>query len=156
TVVGTSDVSDSGLIQNVVQPAFHAAYPQYTFKYIGTATGTAITDAETGSVGASALIVHAESLENQFVANGYSYNNQYGNAIWTNDFVLAGPSGDPAGVAANASTNIAQAFADIAAAGINGGGTPNVTFVSRGGTPGTTVEEHQIWALVATSGLAPA
>lgn len=156
TVVGTSDVSDSGLIQNVVQPAFHAAFPNITFKYIGTATGTAITDAESGSVGASALIVHAASLENQFVANGFSYNKQYGNAIWTNDFVLAGPSSDPAGVGANGSHNIAQAFADIAAAGINGGGTPKVTFVSRGGTPGTTVEEHQIWALVASSGLEPA
>jgi ABC-type tungstate transport system permease subunit len=152
TVVGTSDVSDSGLIQNVVQPAFHAAYPQYTFKYVGTATGTAINDAETGSQGASVLIVHAASLENQFVANGYSNDNAYGYAIWRNDFVLAGPAGDPAGVAANASSNIAQAFADIASAGING---DHVTFVSRGGTPGTTVSEHSIWALVDSSGLAP-
>ena len=150
TVVGTSDVSDSGLIQHVIQPAFNAAYPQYTFKYIGTATGTAITDAETGAVGASALIVHAASLENQFVAGGYSYE-QYGRALWTNDFVLAGPTADPAGVAANGANNIAQAFADVAAAGIAG----KATFVSRGGTPGTTVEEHQIWALVASSNLEP-
>lgn len=33
TVIGTSDVSDSGLMQNVIQPAFHAAYPQYTFMH---------------------------------------------------------------------------------------------------------------------------
>jgi tungstate transport system substrate-binding protein len=151
TVVGTSDVSDSGLIQHVIQPAFNAAYPQYTFKYIGTATGTAITDAETGSVGASALIVHAASLENQFVAGGYSYE-AYGRALWTNDFVLAGPTADPAGVHANASDNVAQAFADVAAAGIAG----TAEFISRGGTPGTTVEEHQIWALVARSNLEPA
>jgi tungstate transport system substrate-binding protein len=155
TVVGTSDVSDSGLIQNVIEPDFHAAYPQFTFKYIGTATGTAIDDAESGSEGASALIVHAASLENQFVAGGYSYNDQYGYAIWRNDFVLAGPTGDPAGVASNGASNVTQAFADIATAGINGGGTPKATFVSRGGTPGTTVEEHAIWALVSSSGLAP-
>jgi tungstate transport system substrate-binding protein len=151
TVVGTSDLSDSGLIQHVIQPAFNAAYPQFTFKYIGTATGTAITDAETGSVGASALIVHAASLENQFVAGGYSYE-QYGRALWTNDFVLAGPTADPAGVAANGANNIAQAFADVAAAGIAG----KAEFISRGGTPGTTVEEHGIWALVASSNLEPA
>lgn len=151
TVVGTSDITDSGLVQNVIQPAFQAAYPQYTFKYIGTATGTAITDAETGSVGASALIVHAASLENQFVAGGYSYE-PYGRALWTNDFVLAGPSADPAGLSANARNNVAQAFADLAAAGIAG----KAQFVSRGGTPGTTVEEHQIWALVAGHGLEPA
>ncbi len=150
TVVGTSDVSDSGLIQNVIQPAFQAAYPQFTFKYIGTATGTAITDAETGAVGASALIVHAASLENQFVAGGYSYE-RYGRALWTNDFVLAGPTADPAGVSANAANNVAQAFADVASAGIAG----KATFVSRGGTPGTTVEEHQIWTLVAQNHLEP-
>ncbi|HEY2316666.1 MAG TPA: substrate-binding domain-containing protein [Solirubrobacteraceae bacterium] len=149
TVIGTSDLSDSGLMTNVIQPAFQKAFPQYTFKYIGTATGTAISNAESGAVGASVLIVHAASLENHFVANGYSYE-KYGRAIFTNDFVFAGPSGDPAGVAANGANNIAQAFADVASAGIAG----KATFVSRGGTPGTTVEEHQIWALVQSSNLA--
>ena len=138
TVIGTSDISDSGLIPNVIQPGFEKAYPQFTFKYIGTGTGNAIAQAESGAAGASNLIVHAASLENQFVAGGYSYE-QYGRALWTNDFVLAGNQGDPAGVAANAGTNIAQAFADVARAGINGGGTPKSMFVSRGGTPGTTV-----------------
>ena len=122
TVIGTSDVSDSGLIPNVIQPGFEKAFPQYTFKYIGTGTGNAIAQAESGAAGASNLIVHAASLENQFVAGGYSFE-QYGRALWTNDFVLAGPNSDPAGVAANAGNNIAQAFADVAAAGINGGGT---------------------------------
>ena len=151
TVVGTSDVSDSGLIPNLIQPAFEKAYPKFTFKYIGTATGTAITDAETGSVGASALIVHAKSLENQFVANGYSYE-KYGRALWTNDFVLGGPTADPAGVKANGAHNVAQAFADVAAAGIAG----KAEFVSRGGTPGTTVEEHTIWQEMSQAHLAPA
>jgi tungstate transport system substrate-binding protein len=155
TVIGTSDVSDSGLIPNVIQPGFQKAYPQYTFKYIGTGTGNAISQAESGAAGASNLIVHAASLENQFVAGGYSYE-QYGRALWINDFVLAGANSDPAGVAANAQTNIAQAFADVAAAGINGGGTPRATFVSRGGTPGTTVAEHGIWQIVSNSGLSPA
>ncbi len=154
TVVGTSDVSDSGLMQNVIQPQFHAAFPQYTFKYIGTATGNAINSAESGSQGASVLIVHAPSLENQFVGNGFS-DEPFGRAIFVNDFVLGGPTGDPAGVAGNAAHNIVQAFADVATVGINGGGTPLATFVSRGGTPGTTVEEHQIWQLVDSSGLAP-
>jgi ABC-type tungstate transport system permease subunit len=155
TVIGTSDVSDSGLMSNLIQPQFHAAFPQFTFKYVGTSTGNAINSAMSGAAGASVLIVHAASLENQFVAGGFSQE-PFGRAIFTNDFVLGGPaSGDPAGVAANGQHNIVQAFADIAAAGDNGGGTPKVTFVSRGGTPGTTVEEHQIWALVDKSGLTP-
>jgi tungstate transport system substrate-binding protein len=155
TVVGTSDVNDSGLVPNLIMPEFEKAYPQYTFKYNGSATGLAIQNAESGTGGPSALIVHAASLESQFVAGGYSYNNQYGNAIFINDFVLAGPTGDPAGVGANGASNIAQAFADIAAAGAAG----KATFFTRGGTTtasGTTVEEHQIWGLVHSSGLQPA
>jgi tungstate transport system substrate-binding protein len=151
TVVGTSDVSDSGLLANLIEPDFHKAYPQFTFKYVPGATGTAVTQAETGSQGASVLIVHSASLENQFVANGYSYE-QYGRAIFTNDFVLGGPKSDPAGVAANGAHNIAQAYADVAAAGIEG----KATYVSRGGSSGTTVEEHKIWGLVSSSHLAPA
>ena len=154
TVVGTSDVSDSGLIPNVIQPQFNQAFSQFTFKYVGSATGAAIQAAQNGTGGPSALIVHAPSLENQFVANGFSFNNQFGNAIFTNDFVLAGPNGDPAGVSANAAHNIAQAYADIATAGNNG----TATYLSRGGTTtasGTTVEEHTLWALVNSSGLQP-
>jgi tungstate transport system substrate-binding protein len=154
TVVGTSDVSDSGLVPNVIMPEFEKAYPQFSFSYKGSATGLAIQNAESGTGGPSALIVHAASLENQFVAGGYSYNNQYGNAIFTNDFVLAGPTGDPAGVGANAPNNIAQAFADVASAGVAG----KATFFTRGGTStasGTTVEEHTIWGLVSSAGLTP-
>jgi tungstate transport system substrate-binding protein len=147
TVIGTSDVSDSQLMQQVVEPAFEAAYPQYSISYVGTGTGAAITSAENGTNGASVLIVHAASLENQFVSAGYSYpKGSYGDALFTNKFILAGSPGDPAGIAADDPNNIVQAFIDIAAAGING----NAYFVSRGGTPGTTVEEHTIWALADT------
>jgi tungstate transport system substrate-binding protein len=154
TVLGTSDVSDSGLMPNLIAPAFENAFPQFTFKYVGSATGTAIQNAESGNGGPSALIVHAASLENQFVANGYSYHNQYGNAIFRNDFILAGWSADPAGVGPNDTHNIAKAFADVAAAGVAG----HATFISRGGTntaPGTTVAEHKLWALVDSSSLTP-
>jgi tungstate transport system substrate-binding protein len=159
TIIGTSDVSDSGLFQNVIAPAFHDAYPQFNIQYFGTASGTAITDAETGAAvsgGASVLLVHAASLENTFVSGGYSYNNLPGYAVFRNDFVLAGPTSDPAGAAANAPNNAAQAFLDVANKGYDAeGGNPAVTFVSRGGTPGTTVEEHAIWQLIDQSGLRP-
>jgi tungstate transport system substrate-binding protein len=155
SIVGTSDVSDSGLIPNLIQPQFQAAFPQFAFKYTGSATGTAIQNAESGNGGPSVLIVHAASLENQFVAGGFSYKNQYGNAIFINDFILAGPTGDPVGVQANDPQNIAAAFAAVATAGVAG----HATFISRGGTTtasGTTVEEHAIWKLVNDAGLTPA
>jgi tungstate transport system substrate-binding protein len=155
TVVGTSDVSDSGLVPNVIMPQFKTAFPQFSFHYVGSATGAAIQAAENGTGGPSALIVHAASLENQFVAQGFSLNNQFGNAIFTNDFVLTGNNADPAGVLAGAPNNIAQAFADVATAGQ----AATATYYSRGGTTnasGTTVEEHALWALVDSSGLGSA
>src|SRR5690348_17066910 len=80
TIVGTSDVSDSGLSANLLQPAFKAAFPQFSYRFIGSASGTAINTAESGSQGASVLIVHAPSLENQFVAGGFSQE-PFGRAI---------------------------------------------------------------------------
>jgi ABC-type tungstate transport system permease subunit len=147
TVVGTSDVQDSGLMPELITPGFEKAYPQFTLKYVSVGTGVAINDAESGV--ASALLVHAASLENQFVAQGFSLE-RYGRAIFYGDYVLLGPASDPAGVLTNAPHDIAAAFAGIAATGAAG----KADFVSRGGTPGTTVQEHAIWALDAgTPGL---
>jgi ABC-type tungstate transport system permease subunit len=148
-IVGTSDVSDSNLIQSVIAPGFAAAYPRYTLNYIPKGTGAAITYAESGA--ADGLIVHAESLENQFVAPGGSqpsYSNEpAGRAIFYGDFVLLGPSNDPAHVITDDPHDIVDAFKAIANAGAAG----NADFVSRGGTPGTTVEEHQIWQFLTDS-----
>lgn len=144
TVVGTSDVYDSNLVQTVLKPGFEAAYPQYTLNYVSKGTGAAIAYAEAGT--ASALLVHAAALENQFVDGGYSLE-PYGRAIFWGDYVLLGPAADPAGVLSGGEHDIATAFEKIAAAGELG----QANFVSRGGTPGTTVQEHAIWGL--TSGV---
>ena len=153
TVIGTSDLSDSGLMPNVIQPGFQKAYPQYTFKFIGTGTGNAIAQAESGAAGASNLIVHAASLENQFVAGGYSYE-QYGRALWTNDFVLAGANCGPGrrGRKRRATTLPRRSRTSLPPAST----ADQATFISRGGTPGTTVSEHGIWQIVGSSGLSPA
>ncbi len=141
TVVGTSDVSDSNLVSTVIKPGFEAANPGLTLNYIGKGTGAAITFAEAGS--ASALLVHAASLENKFVGQGYSLES-FGRAIFWGDYVLLGPASDPAHVMdADSNQNIVSAFQKIATAGADG----DANFVSRGGTPGTTVQEHQIWKL---------
>jgi len=151
TVVGTSEVNDSGLMSHVIATAFEGNYPQYAFKFTSdSSTQAAIAGAQAG--GPSVLIAANPALEDQFVASGYSYE-PYGRALFTNDFVFAGPGAtDPAGVKANAAHNIVQAFADVAATGIAG----KAEFVSRGGTAGTTIQEHAIWALVASSSLEPA
>lgn len=144
-VVGTSDVSDSGLVANVLEPRFEALYPQYDLQYVAKGTGAALTDARNGL--AAATIVHAASVENQFVADGYSLE-QYGRLAFWGDYVLLGPNSDPAGVAASAPNDVVSAFEKVAAAGAAG----RASFVTRGGTPGTAVQEHALWKL--TSGVA--
>lgn len=152
TIVGTSDVSDSGL-SNVLIADFTSFYDtahpnkNISVGYKGEGTQAAITDAEAGN--GSALIVHAASLENQFVASGFSLE-KYGRAVFHGDFVLLGPKSDPAGVdnsTNNDAHNVVGAFQDIAAAGANN----EATFISRSDGSGTNVEEHEIWAL--TSGV---
>jgi tungstate transport system substrate-binding protein len=145
TLVGTSDVSDSDLVYKVLEPRFEALYPQYDLQYVAQGTGAALTTARSGN--AAAAIVHAAGIENQFVADGFSLE-QYGRLVFWGDYVLLGPNSDPAGVAASASTDIVSAFEKVAAAGAAG----QATFVTRGGTPGTAVQEHALWKL--TSGLA--
>jgi tungstate transport system substrate-binding protein len=144
TLVGTSDVSDSDLVYKVLEPRFEALYPQYDLQYVAQGTGAALTTARSGN--AAAAIVHAAGIENQFVADGYSME-QYGRLVFWGDYVLLGPNSDPAGVAASASTDIVSAFEKVAAAGAAG----TATFVTRGGTPGTAVQEHALWKL--TSGV---
>ncbi|HEX4471047.1 MAG TPA: substrate-binding domain-containing protein [Nocardioides sp.] len=150
TVVGTSDVWDSNLMESVIIPKFEAYYQHkhgtaITLNYIHTGTGQAIATAEANQ--ASGLLVHAASLENQFVKQGYSLE-KYGRAIFWGDYVLLGPASDPAGVLKGRSHgDIVRAFKKIATAGAAG----KAEFVSRGSNPGTTIQEHAIWAL--TSGV---
>ena len=143
-VVGTSDVQDSGLVPNLIAPGFDKAYPQFQLQYVSKGTGAAIQYAEAGN--ASALIVHAASLENQFVANGYSAE-KFGRAVFWGDFVLLGPKSDPAHVLSGAPHDIVTALQDIAAAGAAG----RADYVSRADTSGTAVEEHKIWGLATPS-----
>jgi ABC-type tungstate transport system permease subunit len=155
TVVGASAPADAGAMENVIEPAFRAAFPQYTIAYNGSAPQAAVQSAENGTGGPSVLLVQSPARESSFVSHGFSYNNQFGNAAFTDDYVLVGTTGDPAGAGTNAPHNVAAAFADIAAAGV----ADTSTFDSRGGTntaPAATVEEHQLWALMAGAGLTPA
>jgi tungstate transport system substrate-binding protein len=139
-VQGTTDVQDAGLLQDVIEPGFHAAYPQYELKYIAVGTGQAITNAKAGQ--GDALMVHAPSQEKPFVEEGYSLEPR-GRAIFYSDYVIPGPLSDPAGVLAKAPHNAALAFELIAKAGEEG----KANFVSRGDNSGTNTQEKAIWKL---------
>jgi tungstate transport system substrate-binding protein len=142
-VQGGTTPTDSGLLQNVIEPGFKAAYPQYNLEYVSVGTGQAITNAENGE--ADAVFTHSPTLEASFVAGGYSYE-QGGRLVMSSDFITAGPTSDPAGLTTGPQSDIVAAFNEIATAGAAG----QANFVSRGDDSGTNVKELSIWALVHT------
>lgn len=100
-------------------------------------TGQALRLGEAGDV--DAVLVHARSAEEAFVAAGHA---THWREIMYNDFVVIGPSDDPAGLASAQSA--AEAFALIAKAGAQ--------FVSRGDDSGTHQKELALWD---SAGIAP-
>jgi tungstate transport system substrate-binding protein len=149
-VQSTTDTVDAGLVDgyNGV-PGIKALFAQWeaanglpadTLAYTGVGTGAALNNARGGQ--ADVVITHAPSLEAQFVAQGYSYE-PLGRAIFYSDYVIIGPTADPAGVLASAPHDAATAFEKIAAAGALG----NAVFDSRGDNSGTNVQEQVIWGL---------
>ena len=100
-------------------------------------TGQALRLGKAGDV--DAILVHSRAAEEAFVAEGYG---TYRREIMYNDFVLIGPSDDPAGIAnsANAAEALQRIFGQQAA------------FVSRGDDSGTHKMELSLWT---AAGLEP-
>ncbi len=141
-VQGTTDIRDAGLLEEVIEPGFHQAYPQYDMKYTAVGTGQAIANAKAGQ--GDALVVHAPTQEKTFVEEGYSLEPR-GRAIFYSDYVIPGPLDDAtrANVLGLAPHNAVKAFQLIAKAGEEG----KATFVSRGDKSGTNTQELLIWKL---------
>ena len=94
-------------------------------------TGQAIQSARDGN--ADVILVHARSQEDEFMRDGYGVNRR---DLMFNDFVVVGPSGDPAGV--GDTEQATAAFEVIADA--------QATFASRGDNSGTHTKERVIWS----------
>lgn len=100
-------------------------------RHVGAGTGEALKIAEKGSV--DLVMVHARSLEEKFIAAGFGTERI---SFMYNDFVIVGPSADPAGVRGMKS-------ATAALGRIAGKSAP---FISRGDKSGTHVAETELWS----------
>jgi tungstate transport system substrate-binding protein len=100
-------------------------------------TGQALKLGETGDV--DAVLVHSRAAEEAFVAAGHATHRR---EIMYNDFVIVGPSEDPAGIAQ--ATTAAEALQLI--------DTTDAVFVSRGDDSGTHKMELALWD---SAGVAP-
>jgi len=124
----TTSTQSSGLL-DILLPAFEKD-TGIRVKVMAKGTGAAIRDGMDGNV--DIIFVHAKDREEQFVAEGYGVQRY---AVMHNDFVIVGPSSDPAGI--RGMHNGADALKKIAAAA--------ESFISRGDDSGTHIKEQALW-----------
>jgi len=124
----TTSTQDSGLL-DVLIPMFEKK-TGYFVKTIAVGSGQAMAMGQKGE--ADVLLVHSPDAEKKFVADGYGVNR---NLVMHNDYIVVGPSADPARIKGAKPTT--EAFKKIAAAG--------ALFLSRGDNSGTHSKEKAIW-----------
>lgn len=124
----TTSTQDSGLL-DVLIPVFQKK-TGYIVKPIAVGTGAALAMGEKGD--ADVLLVHAPSSEKKLIDNKTAINYQL---VMHNDFVIVGPTADPAKVKGTKTT--VDALKAISA-------SPSI-FVSRGDDSGTDKMEKALW-----------
>jgi tungstate transport system substrate-binding protein len=124
----TTSTRDSGLL-DVLLPAFEKA-SGYTVKMVAVGSGQALAMGQAGN--ADVLLVHSPAAELTYMAGGYGISRTL---VMHNDFLIVGPSDDPAKIKGMKSS--LDAFKAIAAT--------QSTFVSRGDASGTNAAELAIW-----------
>ena len=124
----TTSTQDSGLLE-VLIPLFEKQ-SGYMIKTVSVGTGQALALAAKGD--ADVALVHAPSLEKQYVTEGKLLNRRL---VMYNDFVLIGPKEDPAKI-----KSVKTAIAAVRL--IEQSRSP---FVSRGDNSGTHNLEKSLW-----------
>jgi len=124
----TTSTEASGLLAKLLPPFEQAN--DCKVDVIAVGTGKALKLGESGDV--DVVLVHARSLEDKFMADGYGSDRR---DVMYNDFVLLGPLHDPAGVMGD--NDLTAVMSKIATSGLS--------FVSRGDESGTHVRERQLW-----------
>ncbi len=119
---------DAGIV-DVLENAFEKD-TGIRVRHVGAGTGATLKIAEKGNI--DLVMVHAKSLEEKFVAEGYGTERI---DLMYNDFVIVGPPGDPAGIKGMKSA--AEALKKIS--------ETKVPFISRGDKSGTHVAEMKLW-----------
>ena len=128
TLTTTTSTYDTGLLDEV-NAAFEDRFG-IAVEAVAQGTGAAL---ETGRAGdADVVLVHARSLEDEFIREGYGVNRR---DLMFNDFVVVGPEDDPAGI--DGMDEVTEAFRTIA--------ETESTFVSRGDNSGTHAKERDVW-----------
>lgn len=129
TLASTTSTNDSGLFASIL-PRFEAD-TGIAVRVVAVGTGQALEIGRRGD--ADALLVHDRASEDRFLADGLA---SLRRDVMYNDFVIVGPSVDPAGI--RGGTKAPAALATIAA--------QRAAFVSRGDDSGTHKAEARLWS----------
>ena len=124
----TTSTQDTGLL-DVLIPIFEKE-TGYFVKTIAVGSGQAMAMGQKGE--ADVMLVHSPDAEKKFIAEGYGINRRL---VMHNDFIIVGPSTDPAKIKTAKSS--AEAMKLIAGA--------NALFASRGDNSGTHAKEKTLW-----------
>jgi len=135
TLASTTSTEQSGLFGHIL-PLFKTA-SGIEVRVVAVGTGQALAMAARGD--ADALLVHDRAGEDKFMAEG---NGQDRRDVMYNDFVIIGPTSDPARIAGG--KDAAAALEKIAVA--------KAPFASRGDDSGTHRSELRLWQ---AAGVAP-
>lgn len=127
-VQSTTSTANSGLYDYLL-PAFQEE-TGIQVNVVAVGTGQAINNAQ--NCDGDVLLVHAKPSEEKFVAEGYG---TMRTDLMYNDFVIVGPSIDPASV--SGMNDVESALSKIAEAG--------ALFASRGDDSGTHKKEVSLW-----------
>ncbi len=129
----TTSTADTGLLDFLL-PKFEQEY-NAKVRVVAVGTGQAIQLGRSGDV--DVILVHSREAEEQFVNEGFGVKRY---DLMFNDFVLLGPSSDPAGVIG--ARSVLDALGRIASRGATAQG---VVFASRGDDSGTHKREMALW-----------
>lgn len=135
-LVSTTSTQDSGLL-DILLPAF-TAKTGYNVQLVAVGSGQALKIGEQGN--ADVILLHSPAAEKEFIANGFGIDRRL---VMHNDFVIVGPSSDPASL--RTQPTLADSFKAIFSSAS--------TFVSRGDESGTHIKELALWK---NAGLDPA
>ena len=127
-IQSTTSTANSGLYDYLL-PLFEETHG-IKVNVVAVGTGQAIRNAMRGD--GDVLLVHAESDEKQFIADGWGVERF---DLMFNDFVLVGPAADPAGL--EEADSVGEALTRISLSG--------KFFASRGDDSGTHKKELALW-----------
>lgn len=128
----TTSTKDSGLLDEIL-PDFEEK-TGYKVSVVSVGSGEAMNMGENGE--ADVLLVHSPAAEKDFVANGHADADGRFDVMY-NDYVILGPTNDPAGINANYAADAVAAFKVLA--------DTQSAFVSRSDESGTHKKELSIW-----------